>query len=147
MEKYHYTQSGLDNVWLVNGFAIQDSPYGRGVAIENVEGLHAAIADALVRKPGQLTGKEFRYLRKQLDLSQARIGELMGKGAQAVAKWEKADQVPTATGFLVRHIYKQALNGRQTYVDLIDELKQLDYDLYSGELAFQETKEGWKKAS
>ena len=30
-EPLHYTMSGLDNVWLLNGFFMEETPYGRGV--------------------------------------------------------------------------------------------------------------------
>ena len=147
MSKYHYTQCGLDNVWLANGFEIDETPYGRGMAIEDVKGLHAAIAAALVDKPGKLSGKEFRFLRSELDLSQARLGELMGREAQTVAGWEKKLEVGDTADFLLRHIYKQTMGGCQSYVDMIDHLKQLDIDAYRGELAFKETEKGWMKAS
>lgn len=147
MSKYHYTKSGLDNVWLVNGFHEEETPYGLGVTIERVKELHAAIASALVDKAGALTGKEFRYIRRELELSQARLGELMGVTAQSVANWEKDHEVKEPSDFLLRHIYKQTIGGRQSYMDLVDQLKNKDLNLYNGELAFKETKEGWQKAS
>jgi hypothetical protein len=27
-EPFHYTASGLENVWLLNGFTVEDTPYG-----------------------------------------------------------------------------------------------------------------------
>src|SRR5689334_20296149 len=36
----------------------------RGAGIPNVEGLHRAIAMAVIRKPARFTGKEIRFLRK-----------------------------------------------------------------------------------
>jgi len=146
MDKYHYTQAGLDNVWLVNGFEVVEAPYGKGIAIENVKGLHQAIGIALTEKPRSLTGQEFRFLRKELELSQNRLGELMGKTSQTIANWEKSDEVPETAGLLIRHIYKQTTNGRESYVELVDHLKNVDLEIYNGELAFQETEAGWKKA-
>ena len=29
---YHYTDGGLRNVWLANGYEIKKTPYGEGVA-------------------------------------------------------------------------------------------------------------------
>lgn len=147
MNRYHYTQSGLDNVWLQNGFTYDETPYGRGVRIENVHGLHVAIGCALVEKPGHLTGPEFRFLRKEMELSQGRLGELMGKSDQSVANWEKK-QVPLESDFLIRHIYRQTATGEHaSYVEMVDDLKAKDLDLYSGEFSFKENADGWTKAA
>jgi len=35
---YHYTDAGLKNVWLTNGYQQQNTPYGRVVAVQDVEG-------------------------------------------------------------------------------------------------------------
>lgn len=40
---YRYAESGLPNVWLANGYSMHDSAHGRGVSIEDIEGLHRAI--------------------------------------------------------------------------------------------------------
>ena len=47
-EPHHYVNSGLDYVYLANGFTVHDTPYGSGVAIENADGLHHAIAVAII---------------------------------------------------------------------------------------------------
>ena len=65
MNLYHYVQCGLNNVWLRSGFELQDTPYGKAVSIQNVEGLHEAIAKVLTEKPEQLSGDELRFLRRR----------------------------------------------------------------------------------
>ncbi len=40
---YHYIESGLDNVWLVNGYTRHQTSYGKGVSFKEVEKLHATI--------------------------------------------------------------------------------------------------------
>lgn len=149
MDRYHYTQSGLPNVWLLNGFRFQDTPYGCGVAIENVEALHRAIAHVLTEKSGPLTGAELRFLRLELDMSQKRLGEMLGKkDGQAVARWEKDERVPDGVDFVVRHIYAQKIEkGRQSYVELVDHLHKLDRQTGFVDLSFEETEQGWRKAS
>ncbi len=34
---YQYTDSGLKNVWLVNGFTKKQTPYGEAVGIDNLD--------------------------------------------------------------------------------------------------------------
>ena len=57
---YHYTESGLDNVYLVNGFTYVDRPDGREVVIEDIDGLHRAIGEFLITNRKNLSGKEIR---------------------------------------------------------------------------------------
>ena len=148
MNAYHYVQCGLDNVWLENGFDMVETPYGKTVQIDSADKLDAAIAEWLTRKPAPLSGREFRFLRLQLDLSQKRIGELLGKEAQTVAIWEKSAAVNTDVDFLMRHIYRQtAVNSSQTYVELVDYLNALDRTEHQEKISFHETKDGWEKAA
>lgn len=50
MSKYHYTESGLRNIWLASGYDVVQTCYGPGVAIHDVAGLHRAIGEALAEK-------------------------------------------------------------------------------------------------
>jgi putative transcriptional regulator len=75
---YHYTECGLRNIWLANGYHVHKTPYGKGMSIEHVESLQRAIAQSLVRKAARLTGAEFRFLRKEQDLSQKSLAGLIG---------------------------------------------------------------------
>lgn len=87
---YHYTDGGLRNVWLANGYEIKKTPYGEGVAFHNLDGLTRSICMALTRKASLLTGAEFRYIRSAgMLLSQPALGKLMGIDGQSVARWEK----------------------------------------------------------
>ena len=58
---YDYTESGLDNVYLKNGYKIHKTVYGEGVSIENTDGLHKVIAKWLVEMPKPLIGAEVRF--------------------------------------------------------------------------------------
>ncbi len=89
--KYRYIECGLDNVYLLNGFTIRSTPYGRAVAIDNIDGLHRTIARFLVREKKELTGKEIRFLRHELKYSQNRLAALLGVTEQTVARWEKGE--------------------------------------------------------
>jgi DNA-binding transcriptional regulator YiaG len=148
MSAYHYLQCGLDSVWLLNGFEIVQTKYGESVRIDRADELDAVIAASLTEKAAPLTGAEFRFLRQQLDMSQKRIGELMGKEAQTVAIWEKSPELNRDVDFLIRHIYRQAiLDERQTYVEMVDRLNHLDRVENAGRLKFQETPEGWLRSA
>ena len=90
----HYTQCGLDNVWLENGYDVKTTPYGKAVAIPDVDGLHALLAAQLAKNPGPLTGKEFKFLRGWLGMTQEALAGLMGVTEGALSLWERKDAVP-----------------------------------------------------
>ncbi len=142
MKAYRYVQSGLDNVLLLNGFRYEDTPYGRGVAIDNVEGLHRTIAQAVTEKPGELIGPEFRFLRVQLELSKKRLSELLGLTTQDIEKCENNGQISKTIDFLIRHIYRQTIEDRKGYVDMVDHLRSLDHKELL-KLNLEETAGGW----
>ena len=77
---YHYTESGLQHVWLKSGYVMRKTPYGEGVAIRDVVGLHKAICDAIVRKPS-LTAAELRFLRKEARISRRHLAGFLGVSA------------------------------------------------------------------
>ena len=148
MNPYHYRECGLDNIWLENGYEIHETAYGKGVSFDRAEALDAAIAKALTEKSAPLTGKEFRFLRIMLDMSQKTVGELMGKEAQTVALWEKADALKPDVDFLFRHIYRQAaINHSDSYRELVERLNRMDRRENDVQMMFKATGNGWDKAA
>src|SRR3954469_2137914 len=73
-----YTDCGLDDVYLVSGYEIEDSHHGKSLSIKNLDELHRAIGCYLASQKKVLSGKELRFLRKQMDLTQAELGKLVG---------------------------------------------------------------------
>jgi DNA-binding transcriptional regulator YiaG len=102
---YHYTESGLRNVYLSNGYEEVETDYGVATRIINAEGLHTAIASQLIVQPF-LSGREFRFLRVQMDMTQRQVGEYLGVGPQSVAMWEKAGRVPRKADQMIRALYR-----------------------------------------
>ena len=140
---YEFNDAGLKNVWLANGYTVKETPYGDAVAIENVPGLTRAICAALVKKPGRLTGAEFRYLRLHLRLSQKSLAKLFGNTEQAVALWEKNGRVPLWADKLLRLLWSEKENGNETIKRVMDRLDVIER-LVSSRIVVSETKRGWK---
>ena len=107
---YHYRECGLSQVWLKNGYRKIATPYGEAVEIDHVEELHRAIARALLTRP-RLSGREFRFLRRELDLSQAALAEMLGNSEQSVALWEKGRGAPKWADRLIRALYREHAEG------------------------------------
>lgn len=132
MEKgYQYLESGLDSVFLVNGFEYHEGPRGKTVSIHDIEGLHKAIGIALVHKKQRLTGKEFRYLRTEMLLSQATLAKVLGVKELTVARWEKsASEIPLATEAVVREMYLDSVGeGHKPIRELLEAIADLDNKL------------------
>jgi putative zinc finger/helix-turn-helix YgiT family protein len=58
------------------------------VRLPDLEGLHRAIARALVTKKARLAPTEIRFLRKVLGWSGADFAEHVGTSAETVSRWE-----------------------------------------------------------
>ena len=120
MTKYfQYTACGLDNVWLANGYKVKATRHGDAVAVNDVDGLHKLIAKTLVEKKGRLTGKEFRFLRTQLGLSQEALAALLDFSENAVSLWERKDTVPAACDQWLRMSVLAKLAGNTKLSDAI----------------------------
>src|SRR3546814_17921122 len=104
---YHYTESGLDNVFLENGYTVHKTPYGEGVSIKDTAGLHKLIGRWLINLPKRLNGAELRFLRLEMEMTQRSLAAIIGQDEQAVRRWEKN---PTRTingsaALLLRALY------------------------------------------
>ncbi len=93
-EPYHFKSVGLPNVYLLNGVTIENDPsYGRLVSIDNLEGLLGAIGLRILEKI-IFSGAEFRFLRRQMKLTQSELGRKLGVTEQTVANYEKEVTTP-----------------------------------------------------
>lgn len=110
---YKYTGSGLDGIYLKNGYTIVETSYGPGVKIHNVEGLHRAIAADIVSQKKPMTGHQFRFLRKEQDLVQEEAAALFRVDAQTIANWEKkgSEPVPGASDVAMRAWYSAYIHA------------------------------------
>lgn len=142
---YHYTESGLDNVWLENGFTIHATPYGEGVSIQDTEGLHKVIGQWLVSLPKPLNGAELRFLRLEMDMTQKNLAGILGADEQAVRRWEKSrDKAMNGSADrLLRALYCEYINKGSRIRRMVDRLAELD-QIEAPTGRFFETDRGWQ---
>ncbi len=103
---WKFQESGLRNV-VLSGVEIiscksceSDMPI-----IPNVNDLMSVLALALVSKPYKLTGKEVRYLRKHIGMTQDMFSRQVKVDKTTVSKWENADDpVGPQSDLLIRYI-------------------------------------------
>jgi putative transcriptional regulator len=145
---YHYKESGLDNIWLVNGYTAHQTPYGEGISIHNTVGLNRAIGQWLVSLPKPLNGAEFRFLRFEMELTQKHLGALLGADEQAVRRWEKYRTKPIhgAADRLLRAIYSEYTDGDGSVRAMVDRLTSLR-EIEPLSVCFKQNINGWKPES
>lgn len=91
MEAYHYTESGLDNVMVFGMVPCLDDDGDQVVTIPNIAGLHRAISKQIVKHAAGISGKELRFLRTEMGMTQAELAKVVHHDAQSVARWEKGE--------------------------------------------------------
>lgn len=120
---YHYTESGLSNIYLVNGFSIETIDGEEYTSIDEMNSLHRAIAQALADSPAPLKHEEFRFLRIELNLPQKALGMRFGVSEQTIARYEKNESsIPRTTDAALRSLYMESLqknNPVSYFLDLL----------------------------
>jgi putative transcriptional regulator len=144
---YHYTGCGLRNVWLRNGFVVCETEYGKGVAIHDVEGLHKVIGLHLVDRKPVLSGPEVRFLRKELDLPQSRLAQILGVSENSVRGWENdRTAISGPAERMLRILYREHVAGDVLVRAVVDRLANLDRS-HARKLELEDTESGWRAAA
>ncbi len=139
---YHYTECGLQNVWLTNGYDVCEIDGEKAVSMSDVDELHELIGRSIAAK-SNLNAREIRFLRKELGLSQKRLEDLLGSTEQTVSLWERRGRMPKGYDRLVRLLYLEKIDGNVKVQEIINRLIELDFR-QSEKLVFSDTRTGWR---
>ncbi len=124
---YQYKETGLDNVWLANGYRVKETPYGDAVHVESADALDGVIAQTLIQSEEPLSGRAFRFLRQQLGMSQSDVGTFMAVDARTIARWEKGTTViPLTADFVMRALYASYVQRDTTIYSMVETMKAVD---------------------
>ena len=143
---YHYTECGLRNISLMNGYEIFETNQGTTVSINDIDGLHKAIGLRLVFSKKDLSGEEIRFLRHELLMSQNGLASLLGVSEQTVRRWEN-DKIciPKSSEFLLRLLYREkTTNLHGKIATLLKDITNLEDQINEKEMLFEDTMKGWK---
>jgi DNA-binding transcriptional regulator YiaG len=88
---YRYDECGLDNVILKDFALCADDQGEETVTIPNVNLLHKILVAQVAAKETGLLPKEIRFLRTEMELTQAQLAQLVGRDAQTVGRWERGE--------------------------------------------------------
>lgn len=148
MERYHYTGACLNNIYLLNGFT--EFSYGEDVAVsvDNVEGLHRAIATAILNKSEKINASEIRFLRTEMDIPQTEMASLLGIDVQTLATWERGlHNISGPADRLFRMLANNRILNRNSEVgEILAEIASLSNQIKE-RLVLQETENGWQEAA
>jgi len=142
---FNYKGCGLDDIWLLSGYDLEDIDGEETVAIRNLDGLQEAIAQSLVTRKKVLKGKEIRFLRLQLDLTQSELARLVGCDSQQIARYEKDEnKMPGPAGRVLRMLVREYYGGNVSVRALLEALDGMDAKLEDKQV-FSEMPDGrWK---
>ncbi len=108
---YHYTASGLSNVFL-SGIALYECPACKAEVpkIPRVGELHRVIAEILAGKPAHLRGEEVRYLRKNIGIPGKVLASVLGIAPETLSRVEngRLKRLRPAAEHLVRLMARSA---------------------------------------
>ncbi len=151
-EPLHYTACGLDDVYLVNGFTRETVDGEQFTTIEDMDSLWKAIALHLVTKRKVLAPKEIRFLRGQMDMTQAELASLVRVSDQTIARWEKGrgDAIPGPADFMLRVLYLASPRAQPEGNKILDKIMELfdklvKSDEQHGPAIFMHRMRGWRE--
>lgn len=146
---FHYWQCGLDYVYLQNGVSWEENGGEKFYHIQDVAGLHRAIAHRIVTGLSPLQGQDLRFLRSLMDLSQTALAHRMGYSRDAIAKRE-SDPHGTLDGKMdriLRLIYILHACDTQAQREINEVLDDIAEDDLQRELSLRHESSGWSEAA
>ncbi len=142
---HRYTACGLRKAWLRNGYVLREPPYGPAVAVHDVAGPHRAIGLCLVDRKPRLSGSAIRFLRVEMDLSQARLARLLGVSEVRLRAWESGRQhITRPPERLLQGLYREHARGEGTVRQLVERLARLEHEERWTGMELEETRRGWE---
>lgn len=107
---YHFTECGLNYVYLANGYNITHEDGEEFVSFDDLDMIQFSIADHICKQTIRMSGQQVKFIRKELDLSQSKFGEILFCDRQTVARWEKGEvALPKLPEAMIRALYLESV--------------------------------------
>lgn len=121
MKQYRYTECGLDNVFIEGMSPCVDDDGDEVYCIPNMIGLHKAITLAIIGQNGAINGKELRFLRTEIGLTQAELAKIVHRDTQTVGRWERNETpIEPAAEALIRLLVKEKVGSGTEDISVAD---------------------------
>jgi putative zinc finger/helix-turn-helix YgiT family protein len=143
-ENVRYDACGLPGVTLMDVEVSRCPQCGEyEVAIPQIDDLHKAIAQALIRKTSRLDAAEVRYLRKYLGWSGADFATHMGMTPETISRWERgAEPIGPIADRLLRLMVATRDPIRDYPLDTLMTISK-EQPVKAVQLGLKRDKEGW----
>lgn len=105
MADHHYTECGLQNVYIGGIQMMIDDDGDEVILIPAVNVLHRVIAEGIVSHAKGMNGAEFRFLRSEMGLTQAELAVFVHKDKQTIGRWERSEtEIDSVAEAVIRKI-------------------------------------------
>jgi DNA-binding transcriptional regulator YiaG len=120
MNAYRYTDSGLDNVMIEGVQFLADDAGEECITIPNQNGLHKAIAHGIVHRRSSMSGRELRFLRTEMGMTQAELAAMVHREPLAVSRWERGENPLDSNAEALVRLYAMQKLGLPEDADVRD---------------------------
>jgi len=111
MKTYHYTECGLQNVYIHGMSPIIDDDGDEVIEVRSVNKLHAEISRGIVQHQKGISGPELRFLRTRIGLTQDELAKLVHRDKQTVGRWERSEnEIDSTSETVIRKLAIEKLN-------------------------------------
>ncbi len=92
MAEHHYTECGLQNVYIGGISKMTDDDGDDVILILAINQLHRVIAAGIVSHVKGMDGAELRFLRTEMGYTQAELAVLVHRDKQSIGRWERSEK-------------------------------------------------------
>jgi DNA-binding transcriptional regulator YiaG len=141
---YHYSECGLSNIYLVNGFIVEVEGEQEFISISEMNSLHHAIAMNIIERATPLTHEEFRFLRIELNQSQKALATHFDVTEQTVARYEKNQtKIPRTADICLRYLYGESRNKKSSLSDFLEKLASTEAEAVASDIHLKAEGNKW----
>ncbi|WP_425263528.1 helix-turn-helix domain-containing protein [Vibrio owensii] len=142
---FHYTECGLSNIYLKSGYHLTDEGGEEFVSFEKLDLLHWWISHYLCKKTTRLSGEQVRFIRKEMNLTQEKFGEITFNDRQTVARWEKGQvPIPPMPDLMIKLICFESIAEELSVFEFYTRLKDAEIDQQKDKVVFEFINDSWQ---
>ena len=124
MSSHHYTECGLQNVFIEGLKPCIDDDGDEVFTIPAINELHRVIAHGIVSHEHGMSGDELRFLRTEMGYTQAELALLVHYDKQSIGRWERGEfDIESAAEAIIRRLAIEKLSLKIS--SGIDELSRM----------------------
>src|SRR5262245_49194165 len=105
MADHHYTECGLQNVFISGIEKMVDDDGDEVIQITAIHDLHRVIVEGIVSHAKGISGAELRFLRTEMGYTQAELAALVHRDKQSIGRWERGESdINSASEAIIRKL-------------------------------------------